>query len=126
MRSGLVHEKFVGIAPHPVFAWLEGADDRVFLVAVVSGGVFVLGRVAATHVAASEAEAQVDPGVSHFKTFFAASAAGFDFVNLIEVRALLCHDLLLSCYPRVARFDNVLDVDGSGRDSQIGLFCPSV
>jgi len=91
----LLHEDFVGIAPHPVFAWLEGTDDGMFIVAVVSGGVFVLGRIAATHMAAGEAEAQMDPGVSHFKTLFATSTARFDFVNLIEVRALLCHENLL-------------------------------
>jgi hypothetical protein len=39
---------------------------------VVLGGVLVLGTVAAAHVAARQAQPQVDPGVAHFQAFFAA------------------------------------------------------
>jgi hypothetical protein len=95
----LLHEDFIRVAPHPVFAGLEGADDGVLLVAVVGASVFVLGRVATTHVATGKAEAQVDPSVSHFKAFLAPSAAGFDFVDLVEVRAFLGHDFLLFSFP---------------------------
>jgi hypothetical protein len=52
----------------------------------VLGGVFVLRRIAAADVAAGEAQAQVDPGVAHLQTFFAAFGLRFYVVNLVEVR----------------------------------------
>ena len=37
----LFHKQFVGEAPHPVFAGLDRADDRVLRVPVVRAGMFV-------------------------------------------------------------------------------------
>jgi hypothetical protein len=56
----------------------------------VFGGVLVLGRIAATDMAADQAQAQVDPGISHLEAFLATFAAGRDFVDLLYVRACWC------------------------------------
>jgi hypothetical protein len=60
-------------------------------------GVLVFRAIAAAHVAAAQAEPQMDPSVSHFEAFLAAITAGLHFVDLIQVRALLGHrDRLLA------------------------------
>jgi hypothetical protein len=51
----------------------------------VFGGVLVFGGIAATDVAATETQAQVDPLIAHLQALFAAFSVGFDVVNLIEV-----------------------------------------
>jgi hypothetical protein len=59
----------------------------------VLGRVLVLGRIAAAHMAAFQAQAEMNPGVAHLQAFLAAFAAGGDVANLIEVSAGLCHRL---------------------------------
>jgi len=51
----------------------------------VFGGVFVLGRIAAAHVAANQAFPQMDPGIAHLQAFLAALAAGFDLPDFSQV-----------------------------------------
>src|SRR5690242_2440017 len=51
----------VDVAPAPVLAWLERADDRVLVGARVGGRVAVGRVVAAADVPAFEADAQVQP-----------------------------------------------------------------
>ncbi len=58
------HHDFIHVAPDPVFSWLEGLYDRMLRGVKVLGGVFVLGRVAATNVAAGEAFPEVHPGIA--------------------------------------------------------------
>jgi hypothetical protein len=55
----------------------------------VFGGVFVLGRIAAPDVPATKAQTQVDPGVAHLETLFAAMGVGFHIANLIGVGTAL-------------------------------------
>jgi hypothetical protein len=54
----------------------------------VFGGVFVFGGIAATDVAALEAQAKVDPGVAHFQALFAAVSVGLDGANLRKMLAV--------------------------------------
>jgi len=49
------------------------------------GRVFVLGRVAASHMAAGHAETQVYPFVSHFEAFLTPGAGGLNVVNVFQV-----------------------------------------
>jgi hypothetical protein len=49
----------------------------------VFGGVFVLRRIAASYVAARQAQAQVEPGVAHLQTFFAAFGMRFYVFDLV-------------------------------------------
>ena len=54
-------------------------------------GVFVLGGVAAAHVAAFAAEPQVNPAVAHLQAFFAALGMRMNIPNVAEVRADAAH-----------------------------------
>jgi hypothetical protein len=54
-------------------------------------GVFVFGRVAATDVAAAQAEAQVYPAVAHLQTFFATLGLGLYVLDLIEMSTIIGH-----------------------------------
>jgi hypothetical protein len=51
------------------------------------GGMFVLGRIAASNMSASQALAQMHPGIAHFQALFAALAAGLYLPNLSQVCA---------------------------------------
>jgi hypothetical protein len=53
------------------------------------GRVFVLRVVAACDVTALEAFAQVDPGIAHRQTFFAAFGARRDLMDVAKVIALV-------------------------------------
>jgi hypothetical protein len=48
--------------------------------AEVFGGVFILGRIAASHMSAGKTQAQMNPGVAGFDAVFAHMLVGlFDF-----------------------------------------------
>jgi hypothetical protein len=51
----------------------------------MSGRVFVLRRIAATHMAADHAQPKVDPGVVQFQTLFTAVGARLDVLDLVEM-----------------------------------------
>ncbi len=55
------------------------------------GGVLVLRGVAATHVAADHAQAQVNPGVAHFDALSADVDIGGGEFDLVQVLAFLRH-----------------------------------
>jgi hypothetical protein len=74
-----------------VFSRLEGLYDGVAGGVVVPGGMFVPGVIAAAHIAADQADAQMDPGVACFQAVFAALTAGRHRLNLIEMCALGAH-----------------------------------
>jgi hypothetical protein len=60
----------------------------------VLGGVLVLGRIAAANVAATEAQAQVNPGIARFHTVLAHMLIGFLDFDLIQVGAFCRHRFL--------------------------------
>src|SRR4051812_35078534 len=88
-----LEELVVGIAPAPVLARLEAADDGVAGAVVVLRRVAV-GRVVATaHVSADETQAKMDPCGARGETLLAADG-GFRLlrVQVVEVLAqLFCH-----------------------------------
>jgi hypothetical protein len=53
----------------------------------VLGGVFVFRRVAATNMAALQAQPQVHPAVTHLQTLFAALGVRRDLFDLVEMLA---------------------------------------
>lgn len=55
------------------------------------GRVFILRRIAATHVPADQTQAQMHPLVSGLETLLATRHAGRYLLNLIEMRALRGH-----------------------------------
>ena len=58
----------------------------------VFGGVLVLGGVAATDMSTDQAQAQMDPSVSHFQAFFATVFAGCPKLDLVQMCALFSHE----------------------------------
>jgi hypothetical protein len=50
------------------------------------GGMLVLGRVTTANVAATQAFAEMDPAIAHFKAFLAAIAARGHIPNFFRVR----------------------------------------
>jgi hypothetical protein len=93
-HSGEVKFDLVDIAPAPILPRFERFDDRVLGRMKMLGRVLVLRRIAATHVPARQAQAQVYPAIAHLQTFLAAAGMWLDVSNLILMRAS-CHDFLL-------------------------------
>src|SRR5215208_3576308 len=56
-----LHPYVVDVAVDPVFARLDGLNQRMCRLMVVASGVPVLGLIAAADVAAAQAVAQMDP-----------------------------------------------------------------
>lgn len=52
------------------------------------GRMLILGAIAATGVPADQAHAEMDPTITDLETVLAASGAGFDVVNLVEVNTI--------------------------------------
>jgi hypothetical protein len=75
--------RLIDVTPPPVFAGFERTDDRVIRRVEVLGGVFVLGRIAATDVSARQAQAKVHPTVTCLQTLFATARMRVDIMNLI-------------------------------------------
>lgn len=88
--SRLEHD-LIDVAPAPVFAGLEGLDDRVIGRMEMPGRVRVLRGVATAHVSTDEAFAQMHPGVPNFQTLLSALCARCHLSDLIEMATLLCH-----------------------------------
>src|SRR3954452_18371818 len=87
--AGFHHEcDLVHVAPRPVLAGLQRADDRVLRFGRVLGGVSVGRGVAAGDVPACAAGAQVDPGAADAQAVLAAGEllGGID-LNLVEMCA---------------------------------------
>jgi hypothetical protein len=60
----------------------------------VFSGMFVLGRVAATDIAADKAHAQVDPSIAELNAILTNMLVRFSYFDLIKVSAFLCHRFL--------------------------------
>src|SRR5271167_1673995 len=71
----------------------DGVPGRV----KVFGGVLVLRRIAAAHVAADFAETQVHPTVGHFETFFASMCLRLYVAYLVKMGTLR-HCFLISIF----------------------------
>lgn len=98
-RSGKVQFQVVDVAPAPSLAGLERLHDRVLSAVEVLGGVFVFRRVAATDMAALQAQPQVHPAVTRLQTLFAALGVRSDLLDLVEMLAGL-HGYPPGTWPR--------------------------
>jgi len=85
--AGWIELDLVHVAPTPILARLERPDDRVSGLTKMCGRVLVLGAVAAAHMPAGHAEAQVHPLVADLKAILTTVPASRDFVDLIEMFA---------------------------------------
>jgi hypothetical protein len=82
-RSGKVQFEAVDVAPTPRLAGLKRLHDRVLGTVEVLGGVFVFRGVAATDMAALQAQPQVYPAVTHLQALFAALGVRGDLLDLV-------------------------------------------
>jgi hypothetical protein len=57
----------------------------------VLGGVLILGRIAAAHLAAYQAQSQMHPGVAYLQAFLASAFVGVFEFDLIEMFAGSSH-----------------------------------
>ena len=71
-----VEHHFVDEAPAPAFGRIIALDDRMLGRVEMLGRVLARRLIAAADMAAGAADAQVEPGVARFETFFAAKGAG--------------------------------------------------
>jgi hypothetical protein len=74
-----------------VFARFDRPNDGVVRRVEMLCGVLVLRGIAAPHVAALQAKAQVDPGIACFEAFLAAVRRRLYFVDGIEMSAVYGH-----------------------------------
>src|SRR5438309_10939066 len=85
--AGRLEPQLVDVAPAPVFARLEGPDDRVLRAVEVGCRMLALRVVAAAHMPAGHAQPQVDPGTADLQAVLAAVGARGDLTDLVEVGA---------------------------------------
>src|SRR5438105_505530 len=77
-----VQHHLVDVAPSPVFSRLKRSDNGMVAVVKVLGGMLVGRRVAASHVPAGHAQAQVDPPGSGLQAILApARRAGGHYAS---------------------------------------------
>jgi hypothetical protein len=82
----------IDITPNPGLAGFDGTDERMLCFVEVLGGVLVLGRIAAADMPADEAQAKMDPGISHLHAFLTDMSRGVAKLDLIEVGAFFLHN----------------------------------
>src|SRR5208337_1480049 len=85
-RIDLVH-----VTPDPALAGLDGAHQRMRCAMKVFGGVLVLRGIAASHMAAFQAESKMHPSVADLDAVFADMQLGVRDFDLIEMCAACGH-----------------------------------
>jgi hypothetical protein len=86
-RNSGLKQKFVHVAPQPVFAGLDRLDDGVPGGVKMLSGVLVFRRIATADMAAFETEAQMDPGIAHLEALFATLGVRLGVFRLLQVNA---------------------------------------
>jgi hypothetical protein len=89
-----IEKDFVYVTPAPTFGRIVALHDRVMGGVKVLGSVPVRGLVAATDMAASAANSQVDPACPYLETFLAPARARLDCADAVEVGAGFTHPIL--------------------------------
>jgi hypothetical protein len=90
----------IDVAPYPRFTGLDRTHQRVMLPVEMLGRVLVLRRIAASYVSAGEAHAKVYPRIAGFHTVFTDVFACFLDLDLVQVRAFICHRFSEHLAPR--------------------------
>jgi hypothetical protein len=81
----------IDVAPPPVLTRFDRLHDGMPARMEMLRRMFVLRRIAATHMAAYHAQTQVNPGVVHFQTLLAAVRMRLHILDLVDMRT--GHDL---------------------------------
>jgi hypothetical protein len=90
-RGDFAGDDFVDVAPDPFLSRLDRPNQGMAGVMEVFGGVFVLRRIAASHIPANHAHPQVNPGVAKFDALFTDVNVGRPELDLIQMLAFLSH-----------------------------------
>jgi hypothetical protein len=90
-RSHFAGNDFVDVAPDPFFTGLNRPYQGMARVMEMFRGVFVLRRIAASHIPADHAHPQVNPDVAEFHALFTHVGIGSPELDLIQVLAFLSH-----------------------------------
>jgi hypothetical protein len=91
LNDSLLGKYLVHIAPYPALSGLDGANQRVRGFVEVFGGMLVFGGIAAAHVTAAQAQAQVDPGIANLHAVLANVLVCSLNFNLFQMIAGLSH-----------------------------------
>src|SRR5689334_1035049 len=86
-----VEEHFVEVTPSPSFWRIVAFDDGMSRRVKMFGGVAVGRLIAAAHVAAGPAQAQVHPARTRLQAIFATARTRHDTLNTVQVRAGILH-----------------------------------
>jgi hypothetical protein len=82
----------IDVAVSPVFIWLSRADDGVMRRFKMLAGMLILRLIAAAHMAALQAHAQVQPRLAQLQALLAALRVRlYAFLDRSNVRALPSH-----------------------------------
>ena len=85
----LIQQHLIYVTPAPIFAGFKGLNDGVQGRVKMFGGVLILGRIAARHVAARHAHSEMNPGVAGLDAVFTdIRVCSCDF-DLVEVLAFV-------------------------------------
>src|SRR5437588_9604409 len=76
-HSGEIKCHLIYEAPAPVFTWFDGSHNGMLGRMKVFGRMFVFRRIATTHVAADQAQTQVNPSVADLQALARQRAVGF-------------------------------------------------
>jgi hypothetical protein len=91
VKNSRFEDQFVDETPHPILTGFDRLHDGMFAGVKVFGGMFILGRIATAYVATFAAQAQMNPSVARFQTFFAALGVRLNFLDVAEVRTMFAH-----------------------------------
>jgi hypothetical protein len=83
--SGEFKLDLIYVAPAPLVARFDRPHDRMPARMEMLCRVFVLRRIAATHMAAYHAHPQMNPRVVHFQTLFAAVRVRLHILDLVDM-----------------------------------------
>jgi hypothetical protein len=92
----LIDIRLVDVAPAPAFSWFDGSHERMPGFVEVRRGMAIPGGIATANLAALQAHAQVDPGISGLETLLATLGARLHLLHMIFCVRTLCrtHEIL--------------------------------
>jgi hypothetical protein len=91
LRRHSASDHFVNIAPDPVFSRLNRAHHGMAALMEMFGCVFVLRRIATSHLPADHTHSQMNPSVADLHALFADVLVGARNLDLIQMLALRSH-----------------------------------
>jgi len=102
-----VKSHVIYIAPKPVFSIFIGGDHWVACFMVMSGSMFILRIIAATHMSTDQTQSQVYPIISNFQTVFTSICRGEDILNGGDMQTTLYVQFVtVNCILNTASYPN--------------------